>query len=68
MLIISRRTSESVNISPDPRLDPQTTIAELFKDGPITVTVTDIQRSQAKIGIEAPAQIHIVRSELITDQ
>jgi len=68
MLVVSRDISESVIISPDPLLDPNTTIAELFNSGPILITVTDIQHNRVRIGIQAPAQINIVRSELTNIQ
>ena len=48
MLILTRRTNESIKIGDD-----------------ITVTITDINRGQVRVGIDAPKSVHILRSELI---
>lgn len=50
MLSLTRRPSETIQI--------------LTSDGMIEVTISDIQRDQAKINIEAPKAIKILRSEI----
>ena len=65
MLIVSRYIGESVILYPDPSLDPGIKVSELFHERQIMITITDIQRNQARIGIDAPEQISIVRLELI---
>lgn len=50
MLSLTRRPSETIQI--------------LTSDGMIEVTISDIQRNQAKINIEAPKAIKILRSEI----
>lgn len=36
----------------------------IILDGGIKITVTDIQRGQVKIGIEAPSEIKVYREEI----
>ena len=48
-LVITRKPSQSFDIA----------------DGLITVTVMEINRNQAKISINAPNEVKILRSELI---
>lgn len=50
MLSLTRRSHETIQI--------------LTSDGMIEVTISDIQRNRAKIDIEAPRAIKILRSEI----
>lgn len=50
MLSLTRRATETIQI--------------LTSDGMIEVTISDIQRNHAKIDIEAPRSIKILRSEV----
>lgn len=50
MLILGRNVSESLNI--------------YTSDGVIQVHLTRVRGQQARIGIEAPASVNIVRSEV----
>lgn len=43
---------------------PSETIQILTSDGMIELTILDIQRNQAKIQIDAPRSIKILRSEI----
>ena len=65
MLVFTRRSGETFVLYPDPKLDPNTTIAELFARGPIEITVTETKLHHARIGVDAPPQIHVYRSELL---
>ena len=50
MLLLSRRIGESILIYPDD-VPEGMTVAELFADGPIEITVTDTKAPQCKLGI-----------------
>ncbi len=65
MLVLTRRTGESIFIFPSTQLNPNTPIAELFKDGPIRLTVTRVNGNQARLGIVAPASLIIAREEVV---
>lgn len=65
MLILTRKPDQSIVIRPDARLDPRTTIGELFKGGPLVIHVVGIDGRQTKIGIEAPLTLDVARSELL---
>lgn len=61
MLIISRKDAESILIRPADGLDPQMTVAELFADGPVEITVFAAARNRVKMGVQAPVQLCIWR-------
>lgn len=65
MLILTRRPGETLELTLDPAAPADLLASELFRDGPITVAVTEIPSSgQARIGIDAPQLIAIRRDEL----
>lgn len=64
MLILTRKTGERVRIELHPGVDPATPAGELFKHGPIEVTVTRINALQVRLGIEAHPCLVILRGEL----
>jgi len=64
MLAITRRENESLQIYPSSNLDPDTTIAELFKDGPIEIHVSKVQGNQVRLSLKAPRSLTIMRTEL----
>lgn len=63
MLILTRRPGESILIE-NPGDDDCTQSA---MPGGITVTVLGIKGNQVRIGIAAPADITILREELVSD-
>jgi len=65
MLSLSRKQNESLFIIPNLDVNPNMTVAELFKDGPIEIYVHDLRKTQIKIGIQAPQELNIVRGEMI---
>ena len=65
MLVLTRRTGESIYIFPSKELNPDTPVSELFKDGPIQLTVTRVNGNQARLGIIAPDSLTIAREEVI---
>lgn len=64
MLVLTRRVGEALLLLPSDDLDPDMTVAELFRDGPVVVRVEEVRRSQAAIGIEAPKEFLVLREEL----
>ena len=64
MLVLTRRVGESVLIYPSDTLDPDTTISQLFANGPIRLTLTRVNGSQARVGIAAPDSLTIAREEV----
>lgn len=64
MLILTRRRGESIRLMPYPEIDPATPVGELFKRGPIHISVLDINANRMRIGIEAPPGIIVLREEL----
>ena len=64
MLVFTRRIGESIFIFPSDELSLDTPISELFRDGPIQLTLTRINGNQARIGIVAPATLTIAREEV----
>jgi len=65
MLSLTRHENESLFIQLAKDVDPNMTVVELFKDGPIEVYVHDLRKTQIKIGIQAPQELNIVRAEMI---
>jgi len=64
MLVITRRTGESFSFQLE-HLDPNLTLAELFgEEMEMRVSLLSINGGQARIGIEAPQDITILRAEL----
>jgi len=44
------------------------TVAELFRDGPIKVSLQQLHGSQARIGIEASKGLNVFRDELVLNE
>jgi len=65
MLSLVRHENESLFIQLDKNTDPNMTVGELFKDGPIEIYVHDLRKTQIKIGIQAPQELNIIREEAI---
>lgn len=63
MLIISRKDSESILIRPADNVDLNTTVADLFQDGPIEITVFATGQQRVKMGVQAPEQLCIWRND-----
>jgi len=60
MLILTRRIGESLIID-----NPETYATVCAGGEPITVTVLGVKGNQVRIGIAAPADITILREELV---
>ena len=60
MLVVSRKESESIRIEPIEGLDPKLTLAEVFADRPIVVTVMHVGK-RVRLVIDAPVALKIWR-------
>jgi sRNA-binding carbon storage regulator CsrA len=63
MLVLSRRADESIVIQPADGADAQMTLAELFANGPILITLLGGTGKRVKVGIDAPTQLAIRRKD-----
>ena len=61
MLIVSRRDVNSIEIRPGDYIDPEMTLADLFRNGPIEITVISLGGKRAKMGVQAPSRLSIWR-------
>jgi sRNA-binding carbon storage regulator CsrA len=68
MLILTRKPGQLLTISPKSSLNPATSIADLFRDGPIEILVSRIDDGQVRIGIHAHPDLLIVRDDREVDE
>ncbi len=61
MLIVSRRIAESLLIAPGDGVDPNMTLGDLFRSGPIEITIFNGGATRVKMGVQAPAELDIQR-------
>ncbi len=61
MLIVTRKTDESITIEPLDGVDPEMTLGEAFRNGPIEVKLIRINRSRVRLAIAAPAEFQVWR-------
>jgi sRNA-binding carbon storage regulator CsrA len=64
MLVLSRRADESIVIQPAEHADGKMTVAELFANGPIQITLLGGTGRRVKMGIEAPEHLSIRRKDV----
>jgi sRNA-binding carbon storage regulator CsrA len=64
MLVLSRRASESIVIELADGVDVSITLAQLFANGPILITLLGGTGRRVKLGIEAPEQLFIRRKDV----
>ncbi|HED17171.1 MAG TPA: carbon storage regulator [Gammaproteobacteria bacterium] len=64
MLVLDRKSGESVLIFPDDQINPEMTVKELFSQGPISISVKYKDTGTVKLAIKAPGAIKILREEL----
>ncbi|WP_312253945.1 carbon storage regulator [Stutzerimonas nitrititolerans] len=62
-LVLTRREGEQITLRVQPGTDADDLLAQLLLDG-ITVTVTAVENGRARIGIDAPSDLQVLRSEL----
>jgi sRNA-binding carbon storage regulator CsrA len=63
MLVLSRRADESILIQPADGADMRMTVAELFANGPIQITLLGGTGKRVKMGINAPSPLAIRRKD-----
>jgi len=63
MLIVSRRDAESILIRPGDGIDLSLTLADLFRSGPIEITIFSSNSNRVKMGVQAPEQLSIWRKK-----
>lgn len=63
-LVLTRRTDEIINLSLRPGADEEEVLDQLF-NGRINTSVLKLQGSRVQLGIQAPADISIMRQELL---
>ena len=64
MLVLSQRADESIVIQPADGVDANMTMAQLFANGPIQITLLGGTGRRVKMGIEAPEQLSIRRKDI----
>jgi len=65
MLVLERKTGESILIYPNDDIKPDMTVGELFSNGPIKVAVKCRDHTAIKLAIDAPYSMKILRCELL---
>lgn len=65
MLVLSRRADESITIQPADGVDANLTLAQLFANGPIQITLLGGSGKRIKMGIDAPSQLSIRRKDAV---
>lgn len=63
-LVLTRRTDEIINLSLRPGADEEEVLDQLFNGG-INIRVLKLQGDRVQLGIQAPADISIMRQELL---
>lgn len=64
MLVLTRKLGESIRITLSDDISPEMTVAELFSSGQIEIHYIEYNDTQIKVGISAPLELKILRSEL----
>jgi sRNA-binding carbon storage regulator CsrA len=65
-LVLSRKEGEQIRLTIDPGVDTEKLLRRLLIDG-ITIGINELSGRQARISIEAPPEVVILRTELIVD-
>ena len=65
MLILARKSGESITIKPEEGAHIATSVGQFFQNQPIKVCVRNVDRGVAKLGISAHRALNIVRDELL---
>ena len=65
MLTLTRKENQSIILTLDDSVDPSMTVGELFANGQIELVISEISGSRVKVNIDAPQELHIVRTELL---
>lgn len=63
-LVLTRKEGEQLRLTIDPGVDTEKLLQHLLRDG-ITINVGEIGLRQVRIGIEAPAEVQVMRAEIL---
>ena len=63
MLILSRKTGQSVHIQPQSAAVLGLSLGEVFAEGPVRVVVTRLSGGQVRLGFAAHSALAVVREE-----
>lgn len=63
-LVLTRRTDEIINLSFKPGADEEQLLDLLFNGG-INIRILKVQGDRVQVGVQAPADISIMRQELL---
>lgn len=63
-LVLTRRTDEIINLSLKPGADEERLLDLLFNGG-INIRILKVQGDRVQVGVQAPADISIMRQELL---
>lgn len=63
MLIVSRKEFESILICPEDGVDPNTTLADLFQQGPIEIKIFSTGQKRVTMGVQASDKLNIWRKD-----
>ncbi len=64
-LTLTRREGDQIRLTIDPGVDTEKLLRHLLRDG-ITIYVGEIEGGRARISIEAPRELQVMREELRT--
>ncbi|MCP4299193.1 MAG: hypothetical protein GY783_01290 [Gammaproteobacteria bacterium] len=62
---MSRRDAESIEIRPADDIDLSMTLGDLFRAGPIEITIFSSNNNRVKMGVQAPEQLSIWRKKAV---
>ena len=65
MLVITRRSGQSLYIYPSQELDQSMTVRELFQNGVIEIVILESTPKRQRMGVHAPKGLTILREEAV---
>ncbi len=65
MLTLTRKTDQSIVITPTADIDPDMTVAELFAESEIEIYFNKIRQGVVSVSIQAPQELDLMRNELL---
>ncbi|HVY64603.1 MAG TPA: carbon storage regulator [Gammaproteobacteria bacterium] len=68
MLVITRRENESITIVLADGVDPDLTLRDAFRQGPIEVRVVHVSGGRVRIAVSAPPELKIWRGPYRTER
>ncbi|MCG8465411.1 MAG: carbon storage regulator [Xanthomonadales bacterium] len=64
MLILSRKTNESITIDVQPNTPESKALQALMRQGPIHIKIISTSGNACRIGIDAPKSLRILRDDV----